>query len=340
MTRITSITPMKNEGPFILEWLAYHMLIGINDFIVFTNDCTDGTDDILECLDELGFVRHLPNPSFLMEKPDGHHWAVMGYINEMKRLRRSDWIVSFDFDEFICVKTGHGTLADLFSVCDGADFISMNQLNFGCAGREAFDPDALMITQFDRAMAQSNDLYGWDRARGIKTISRGNAPYDRMGNHSPKVSRTDVKWVNGNGVPLDPEFYTKGPKFMRSALLGHTLVQLNHHATRSMNSFLSKTDRGDANHGFKDDVNHWRRYFKKYDDNLVEDTAMMRWAPKLRDAIDTLLQDQELARLHAAAVAHHKETIARLKESPLQAEILTQIRQVHSRKLERERSAA
>ncbi|MDB4053693.1 glycosyltransferase family 2 protein [Octadecabacter sp.] len=61
--RITAITPMKNEGPFILEWLAYHLMIGINDFVVFTNDCEDGTDAILERLDELGLVRHLPNPS-------------------------------------------------------------------------------------------------------------------------------------------------------------------------------------------------------------------------------------------------------------------------------------
>jgi hypothetical protein len=74
--RITAITPMKNEGPFILKWLAYHLMIGINDFVVFTNDCEDGTDAILERLDELGLVRHLPNPSCVREAADGHHWAA------------------------------------------------------------------------------------------------------------------------------------------------------------------------------------------------------------------------------------------------------------------------
>ncbi len=337
--RITAITPMKNEGPFILEWLAYHCLIGINDFIVFTNDCTDGTDAILERLDEMGMVRHLPNPSCVMEKPDGHHWAAMGYINEMLRLRRSDWIVSFDVDEFICVKTGNGELSDLFAACDGADFISMNQLNFGCAGRESYDPKDLQMMQFDRAMAPTNDVYGWDRARGIKTITRGSAPFDRMGNHSPKVSRDDVTWLNGSGVAYAPDFYQDGPKYVRGDRAGHDLVQLNHYAVRSMESFLAKTDRGDANWGSKEDVAHWRKYFKKYDDNLVQDTSIQHWAPHVRDAVSELLKDPELAQLHAATVQHHRDTIARLRDAHLQSQILKQIKELHFRKLERESAA-
>ena len=39
---------MKDEGPFLLEWVAYHRLIGVNDILVFTNDCSDGTDQMLE----------------------------------------------------------------------------------------------------------------------------------------------------------------------------------------------------------------------------------------------------------------------------------------------------
>ncbi|MEO0944249.1 MAG: FkbM family methyltransferase, partial [Pseudomonadota bacterium] len=47
-------TCMKNEGPYLLEWLAYHRSIGIQGYIVFTNDCTDGTDLMLDRLDEMG----------------------------------------------------------------------------------------------------------------------------------------------------------------------------------------------------------------------------------------------------------------------------------------------
>jgi hypothetical protein len=48
--RTAIVTTMKNEGPFILEWLAYHRAIGVEDFLIYTNDCSDGTDTMLELL--------------------------------------------------------------------------------------------------------------------------------------------------------------------------------------------------------------------------------------------------------------------------------------------------
>lgn len=330
--RITAITPMKNEGPYILEWLAYHLLIGVNDFVVFSNDCEDGTDAILDRLDEMGLVRHAPNPSVVVEAPDGHHWAVMGYINHMTRLRKSDWIISFDVDEFICIKTGGGELKDLFAALPDADFISMNQLNFGCAGVEGFAPDDLLLAQFDRSMAQTNDPYKWDRARGIKTLTRGSAPFTRMGNHSPKVDRDDLNWVNGSGVPVPASVYGGAMKSTKSGHLGYDLIQLNHYATRSMESFLVKTDRGDANWGTPEDMKHWRQYWSKYNDNMVEDRSIQRWLPQLREALDALLEDPELARLQAETVAWHKAKIAELREDREHAKLLRQIATLHARR--------
>ena len=54
---------MKNEGPFILEWLAWHRAVGVTDVVVFSNDCTDGTDRLLDRLHAMGELVHLPNPA-------------------------------------------------------------------------------------------------------------------------------------------------------------------------------------------------------------------------------------------------------------------------------------
>ncbi len=35
---------MKNEGPYIVEWIAYHRAIGVDNFLIYTNGCEDGTD--------------------------------------------------------------------------------------------------------------------------------------------------------------------------------------------------------------------------------------------------------------------------------------------------------
>ena len=51
----------QEEGPFILEWIAYHQMLGITDFLFYSNDCTDGTDALLDGLAQQGHVVHLPN---------------------------------------------------------------------------------------------------------------------------------------------------------------------------------------------------------------------------------------------------------------------------------------
>ena len=39
--RITAVTCVKNEGPFLLEWIAFHRIIGVTDFLFYSNDCSD-----------------------------------------------------------------------------------------------------------------------------------------------------------------------------------------------------------------------------------------------------------------------------------------------------------
>lgn len=70
------------------------------------------------------------------------------YINTFARLKRSDWVVNFDVDEFICVNAGDGTLHDLFAAVDGANVITINQLNFG-SGRVVGYDDKLLIDQHE-----------------------------------------------------------------------------------------------------------------------------------------------------------------------------------------------
>ena len=73
--RYMIVTAMKNEGPYILDWIAHHLSIGFEHFFVATNDCDDGTDRILDRLAELGHVTHVPNPK-MMKRNQGQ-WQVM-----------------------------------------------------------------------------------------------------------------------------------------------------------------------------------------------------------------------------------------------------------------------
>lgn len=327
--RIQSVTPMKNEGPYILEWVAYHRLIGVNDMLIFSNDCTDGSDLLLDRLDELGYIRHYGNPSVIMNV-ERHHLAVIRYLNTLTRVRRADWVVSLDADEFICVNTGDGTLGALIEACDGADVISMNQLNFGCGGESDFT-DALQMDRFTWAQHYTGGENPKGPRRGVKSLTRAGAPVVSITNHSPRpdpARASELTWVNGAGQPLPQEMLVKEIKSFEEELCAYDLVQLNHYALRSMDSFLTQVFRGNANHADRAaDMKYWR----KHNMNEQRDTRIQRWSAPVKAAIAEMLQDGELAELHAATVAYHRDHIEELKAQDGFTQIRRLVENAHNR---------
>ena len=53
------VSCMRNEGIFLLEWVAYHQGLGFDAIIVVTNDCTDGSDALAETLADDGQIIHI-----------------------------------------------------------------------------------------------------------------------------------------------------------------------------------------------------------------------------------------------------------------------------------------
>ncbi|MBF9030428.1 glycosyltransferase family 92 protein [Rhodobacterales bacterium HKCCE3408] len=332
--RVLSVTPAKNEGPFILEWVAYHRLIGVTDILVFSNDCTDGTDLLLDRLDEMGVLRHFGNPSVLTGT-GRHHWTVLNYVNTLSRLKRVDWIVSLDMDEFICVNAGDGTIGALIEACGTADVICMNQLIFGCAGHRDFSTD-LQIDRFDRAQNYTGKRRKRIDTRGVKSVTRAAAPIERISNHSPRPLPDEaaaLNWVNGAGTAIPADLLGREIKSLPGGVYSYDLVQLNHYAVRSMDSFLCQVARGNANHPTEPaDLDYWRRY----NINEQRDTRIGRWSQAVRAEMDGLLKDPELAELQAAAIKAHEAEIARLIETPDYSDLRKRIEGAHRRGWETE----
>ncbi|WP_168193075.1 glycosyltransferase family 2 protein [Rhodophyticola sp. CCM32] len=327
--RVASITPAKDEGPFILEWVAYHRLIGVTDILIFSNDCTDGSDLLLDRLDEMGLIRHYANPSMIMEM-ERHHLAVIKYSNTLSRLKRVDWIVSLDMDEFICVNTGEGRLADLFSACDGADVISINQLNFGCAGRRDFTEE-LQMNRFDQCQFYEGSRNPRNPRRGVKSFTRVGAPVDRITNHSPRPIEgrgDELRWVNAANQPLPDDLKIREIKSLEEGVFSYDLAQLNHYALRSMDSFLTQVARGNANHADRSaDLSYWRRY----NINDQQDHRITRWSDRVAETMAEMLEDAELADLHAACVAAHRTKIGVLYENDDFVDLRRRIEGAHRR---------
>ena len=110
--QVTAVSMMKDEGPFVIEWVAHHLAIGFTDLVVYTNDCSDGTDDMLIRLEELGLCHHRRNviPQGIRPQP-----SALNYAQDEPVVGQSDWVMVFDADEFLSIKYGDGTLDDLIA---------------------------------------------------------------------------------------------------------------------------------------------------------------------------------------------------------------------------------
>jgi hypothetical protein len=306
--RTCIVTTMKNEGPFILEWLAYHRAIGVDDFLIYTNDCTDGTDTMLQLLQAKGLVQHRENPFRTLNLPPQH--AALQAAESEPLIQTCGWAICMDVDEFIDIKIGDGTLPALYAAMGEANMISLTWRLFGNADVQGYE-DRFLLEQFTRCAPEV--VRKPHQAWGFKTLFRNIDIYKKLGVHRPKGLIPDlwdqVKWLNGSGRPMPREMFRNG---WRSTLesYGYDWVQLNHYAVRSAESFLVKRDRGRVNHVDRDQgLNYWFRM----NHNGCEDRSIQRMIPALTAEFNRLLADPEIAAAHAYSVACHRAKIAELR---------------------------
>ncbi|MBR9819416.1 MAG: glycosyltransferase family 2 protein [Rhodobacteraceae bacterium] len=291
---------MKNEAPYILEWVAYHRAIGFDTFLIYTNGCTDGTDAILDRMAELGLVQHRNNDNWEGGSPQ--QFALERALEEPV-MRNAEWISHFDVDEFINIRTGNGTLDDFFAACPEATNIAMTWRLFGHNGVTRLE-DEMVIGQFDHAAPKycPKPHTNW----GFKTLYRNIGAYTKLSCHRPNKVVGDkaeaVTWVNGSGRKVTRDLLRNGWR-NNTDNIGYDLLQLNHYALRSAESYLIKRQRGRALHV---DQSIGLSYWVRMDWSDNPDRSIQRNIPRVRAEMDRILEDDKLRALHEEGFAWHK----------------------------------
>ncbi len=309
--RTVIVTCMKNEGPFILEWLAYHRMIGVDDVLVYTNDCDDGTDTMLDLLQARGLVQRRANP-FRDTGAKPQHAALDAAQSE-PLVQNAGWIICMDVDEYINIHVGNGHLDDLKAAVPDANLISLTWRLFGNSDLDRFE-DRFVTDQFTRCAPHLTRRP--HQAWGFKTLYQNLGLFGGLGVHRPKdLNRAladRVNWVNGSGVAMPPSMLKTGWRSGISSY-GYDLVTLNHYAVRNVESFLVKRDRGRVNHVARD---QGAAYWFRMNNNAEEDRTIQRHGPVLRAEVDALMADPQIAAAHAASVHAHKARIDALLADP------------------------
>jgi len=288
---------MKDEAPFLLEWYAHHLAVGFTKILVYTNDCSDGTDDMLIRLEELGLGYHRRNdiPEGVKPQP-----SAMKYAQVEPKVAEADWILMFDADEFLCINYGDGTLDPMLDAAGDANGIVITWRIFGSGN----------VVDWSRDPVSEQYLYAapptWNKGWGVKTLFKFDPDKWKIGIHRPSIKNKHletgfpdtVKWLNGSGLPMEDYFKFRGWRSIRRTV-GYQWAQMNHYAVKSIDSYAIRKLRGNVNNK-KDKYN--ADYWSLQDRNEVYDDKILRYTYRRKQIMDELLTDPVLARLHWAAI--------------------------------------
>jgi hypothetical protein len=293
--RVTAVLCVRNEGAFLIEWLAHHRACGVTDFLVFSNDCDDGTEAMLDRLEALGWLRHVRNPG---PHPEGPQWAALKQADRHPLVTEADWVLPLDIDEFVNVHVGDRTIPALLAALPEASAITLTWRVFGNGGIVRYE-DAPITETFTRAAPK---LVHWPwRGLLFKTLVKNDGSYGKLGVHRPRAPvaerMSQQRWFGGLGRELPAAFH-RSRIFSDVGQDHYKMVQLNHYPLGSVEGFLLKRDRGRAVHADGGlDVGYWvERNFA-----VEEDLSILGLdSHGLRE---TLHADPVLGPLHHAAVA-------------------------------------
>lgn len=253
---------VRNEIRSVVEWLAHYKALGFTDFVIYDNDSTDGTGEVLQALDDAGELIRFDWPHTVGERPQR-----LAY-EHMRKTSTVDWIAYFDADEFLLLRQDD-TIADfLRRFDDGVSAIAVNWVAFNSGGQRTYRaaPVVERFTESLRPRANYN--------RSMKAIGR-RAKLSSTGIH--RVAVAEGRYVTPSGK--DADFVTR--KLMKSADV--EVAALHHYMVKSLEEFEEKRNRGHANSQDPD------RKRNKLDMRFAEanapgrrNTDMLAWSGRMR----------------------------------------------------------
>ncbi len=311
--RTLLFSAQKDEGAFLLEWVLYHRLLGFSDIVIYSNHCSDGSDILLDRLQDEGLLTHYitdPKPD---ESAQGHAAA---HMFQSDHYRDADWIAWVDADEFINIQTGAGRLPDLISALGDHDGIFMNWRLFGDNGLPGWI-DGLVL-EGQTACARKGNAEN----NPIKALFRPHPSVKELYIHRPVFNddfhKNPMRFIDGEGAEISAEELTTlrphGPPLQvhQPAKRNYALAQVNHYAVRTYDVFALKKFRGSGMKPVGGSAElrgrrHGDKFWVKRNRNEVQDTSIHRHLVELKRLRQVFLAKPKIRAAHydcCAALAH------------------------------------
>lgn len=251
---------VKDEGPYIKEWVLYHAMLGVEHFFIYDNGSTPPVRESLGSLADMPHITILAAPNKAMQLPSYNH-CLTEFGNGFT------WIAFIDADEFICLSTGDD-LRPLLAEYEPFAGLALSWRTFASNGHET-RPDGPVLEQYTRYIKED--------AVHIKSIVQ---PRKTAGCRNPHAFGYlgGEQCVNETFAPI-PD----GAPFW---LPSHERAWINHYYYKSRADFAAKLAR--SRNSVHQETQPWWN-MDIFDGHLAlptfEDTTMARFVPRLKKAL-------------------------------------------------------
>jgi len=249
---------MKDEGPYLKEWIEYHKLVGVEKFYLYDDGSTDSTDEVL--------APYIASGEVVVQPVYGTMNQLPLYTEALYTCRnKSKWLAVIDVDEFI-VPVAQETIPAVLSYLEKEVFhkdiagLAVHWVQYGFGGQYA-KPEGLVIENYTK----NDGMY---------------ATYKSIVNPRMAVSATSAHGfsyilnkhaVNEKGIPINKSGWCVDDV----SKAGIEAIRINHYYTKSYEEYIQKSKRN--RHGFYIYRERYKvpdydpEYLSSYDDYSMEE---------------------------------------------------------------------
>ncbi|MEC4804816.1 MAG: glycosyltransferase family 92 protein [Jaaginema sp. PMC 1079.18] len=258
-------TNFKAENPYLIEWLDYHLLVGVDHFYLYDQDGSNEAQELLKPYEQAGLVTRHPWTHFDGTKYDRptkfyqknkNHLAFSHCATHYRH--QFSWVMKIDVDEFLYpLNTRHNVIPYLKTLNrDRIKGISVPRFNFSSQGHY-HKPPGLVIESYNFREATASNH---------KDIANS-------------LFLTDNKYCySAHWWHYQP---FKIGKILRADPV--TELRINHYYTKSYSEYLTRQN---VSRGRQISEQRFQEINRQC--NQVEDRSMNYYAQKLRENLKLL----------------------------------------------------
>ncbi|HNP28145.1 MAG TPA: glycosyltransferase family 92 protein [Nitrospirales bacterium] len=270
---LTACAIIKNEAPYLKEWLEFHKLTGIEKFLLYDNGSTDHTREVLLPYLESGFVEIIPWENFL-QGANHQHLAYAHCCIHMAH--KTEWLAFLDADEFLFSPEG-SPISKTLNDMEEFPAIGVFLYCFGPSGH-LVRPEGLVIENYTFRLAEDD----WQN-RQYKSIVR------------PHLIRSVISAQRFHHILNNiPAYDETGKPLLHSTQHTHTSKRLciNHYAAKSLEELEVKIQRPYFWNLGKTDKRRREKLKQhtKLTEANIQDLTITRFVPALRRAMSQPLR--------------------------------------------------